>query len=412
MKKTLILTSEKNFAWSSMQEIIPFINDTWLATAGSDHEVRIVNVDTEKLSSYFSFAMMCDNIVSSCFNPAMFKTIAYLRRELKLQFRLFIHLHNQASIACWPMRYWGHPQLFNASDIFISSCSRDAECLKVAYPMAQVRVIPFSYREYDPHPAVPMPTSRINFIFFGRISVQKNLHTLIKSFSIFKKDTPELKWQLRIIGREDNLGSPNMGIPSQNYLQELQDITQQLGLIEEVTFEDFKNRSEIDQILQESRQIFVVPSLHSDENFGMAAFKSLIGQHLAVLSDWGGHTDLKINFPSQVELCPVWSSDRGPCVDAKEFAGALKKASEKYAPHQSTQISEKYNFANIVMQTLELAHVPLSEPSLALKASTEADRILARIPNDLDGKNPQIFDSYTDPTVTPFFRAYGMRTIG
>ena len=45
IKKTAILTSKKNFSWQSMQEIIPFIENIWLASAGENHIVELIDVD-------------------------------------------------------------------------------------------------------------------------------------------------------------------------------------------------------------------------------------------------------------------------------------------------------------------------------------------------------------------------------
>ncbi len=409
--KTLVLTSKKNYVWQSMQEIIPFLVDTWKATAGDSHAVDIVDVDETFFGGYHRKAVEADNLVLTCFTPRIIKTAAFLRNELSLPLRFFIHLHNQATIACWPMRHWGGPQIFRKDDVFISSCSRDAECLKKVYPEAQTSVVPFSYKNLPGRILSPPPNKEeIPFVFIGRVSEQKNLHNLLLALRILRRNHSDLKWRLQVIGAEDGLGSPNMGLKKNAYKNFLINLSKNLELSDSVEFLGYKPRHEIERRLESERCIFISPSLHSDENFGMAAFLSLIKGHLTVLSDWGGHADFSSHFPKQVELCKVFSSPSGPVIYPMDLAKKLLNACRKYSEKLETTVPSAYQFERIRGSYLKLAISSRREAGV-LAASPAADKILSKIPPSPGPGETKIFDSYSDELAHIFFGAYGMRNI-
>lgn len=409
MKNTVVLTSKQNFVWHSMQEIIPFIVDSWKASKAFNHNVRAVDVDEESLTSFLPDLIKADQIVLSCFTPKIFKLAQYLRKEMSSPARFFVHLHNQSTIACWPMRHWGGKDIFQQKDIFISSCTRDADCLKVSYPDAQCEVIPFSFLNYG-EKVISDPTpikSETPFIFIGRLSSQKNLHTLLLSFSLFRKLNPSLNPTLTFVGKADGLGSPNMGMPETGYDQYLNELSHALEIAPFIKFEGFQSRSWVQEKLNEKKWIFIAPSLHSDENFGMAAFQCLSQKHSAVLSDWGGHADFKKYFPDQVILTPVLKTPLGPSIDVNELAKSLYAAAKQYSTNATTIKDSVYYFKSLVQNNTELA---LSEfgTSTHLTASEVAEKILQRAESSDLKNSPKIFDSYADSLSTPFFEAYGM----
>lgn len=406
--KTLVLTSKKNFVWHSMQEIIPFIVESWKDSARAAHQVTVVDIDDRSLPSFFHDLIQSDNIVLSCFTPRLAKIASWARLELKLTSRLITCLHNQSSIACWPFRYWGDKNLFRQDDIFISSCRRDADCLKLTYPDANMAVIPFSYKTPASNNFFQEQT-HVSFIFVGRISEQKNIHTLFLALSLLKKKNPSLSWSLDLIGKEDFLGSPNMGIKGVLRKEDLESLSIQLEIAENVKFHGYQDRSFIDHLLTVKRWIFCIPSLHSDENFGMAAFQFLRNGHLACLSDWGGHTDFKSHFPDQTFLTKVVESSQGPVIDPLEYMHCLEDGIKNYnLPKQS--FPEYYEYKNIVQMNYELAVSAKSHHIDILQVSELGNSILARIPSPMnDDRSPPIFSSYSDPLAFRFFVAYGMQ---
>lgn len=393
-----------------MEEIIPFIEDAWLALNKEDVQVTCLNIDGNKIKSLLIDIMDSSYLVLSCFTPEIFQFASFIRNKLKLNHRFIVHLHNQATIACWPMRKWGSPLLFRKNDIFVSSCRRDADCLKVTFPDAKVVVVPFSFRSLTSDVAIPrLPlTEPVDLFFAGRFSSQKNLHILIISLHLLKKNSPHLKWKMNFYGYQDDLGSPNMGWADQDYLKILKHLVDHFGLSDSIFFHGFVAREELAKIINASRKIFVAPSLHSDENFGMAAFRCLVDGHFAVISDWGGHVDLKENFKDQVELTDVYRSQYGPFINPSNLASKIKSTIEKY---NSIQTQEKvpvyYSLQSIVAQKAELLRKESqkNETDEVLNPSAVADTIFYK---DRESEM-KIFGGYADSLAHHFFSAYGMK---
>lgn len=408
MKNTVILTSKQNFVWHSMQEIIPFIVDSCKAAEDQNHVVRIVDVDELSLQQFLPDLIQAHQVILSCFTPKIFKLAAFLRHEMSSPARFIIHLHNQATIACWPMRFWGGKELFRKKDIFISSCERDAACLKVTYPDAECAVVPFSLKQYleNADAIPPSAESEYPLIFIGRISSQKNLHTLLLSLSLLP---PELrqKTTLTFVGKEDNLGSPNMGFTDTGYLNSLKELTTRLGLSHNVHFAGFQDRAWIQKTLDSKRWIFASPSLHSDENFGMVAFQCLGQNHLTVLSDWGGHADYRTSFPDQTFFAKVYRTHAGPYISPQELADAVFQACAAYKSPPLRKSSQSYTFKSLVEMNRSILNSPPGTDH-ALDASETANILLERAIKHGTATNPKIFDSYEDPLKDPYFESYGM----
>ena len=402
---TVILTSKKNFVWSSMQEIIPFLCLTWNKTQDEEHKIFTFDVDEESFSQKKEIFLKAEQIVLSCFTPNVARLASFLRFELSLSVRFFVHVHNQASIAFWPFRLWGRSDLFQQHDIFVSSCLRDSECVKKTYPNAQVEVLPFSYSWVSDNPIPKLTlTEKVKFIFIGRLSSQKNLHTLLLSLYLLDKVQKKVDWDFTFIGSADNLGSPNMGFKDENYNEYLKKLALDLNLKERVTFLGQLERSEIDQLLAKQKTIFVSPSLHSDENFGMAAFKALINGHNAVLSDWGGHADFKEKFKDQVNLVKVNS---GPSIDPKQLSSALHKSLLSYRTYYEKNIDSYYSMQSIVDKTKLLLMSEWNAENTLLTSAT-GDLILERAKKSVSLGEQKIFNSYNDPLKIDFFTSYGM----
>lgn len=402
---TIVLTSKKNLVWSSMQEIIPFVCLSWTKTQDEKHQVYAFDVDEESFAEKKEIFLKAEQIVLSCFTPNVARIATFLRFELSLNVRFLIHVHNQASIAFWPFRHWGHADLFQQHDIFISSCSRDADCIRKTYPTAQVEIVPFSYSWIDENTIPKLTlTEQINLMFIGRLSSQKNLHTLLLSLHLLKKKQKNINWHFTFIGSADHLGSPNMGFKDDHYDTYLKKLTIDLKLDDQVTFLGQLQRDEIDQILSRQKIIFVSPSLHSDENFGMAAFRALIGGHNAVLSDWGGHADFKSKFSDQVTLVKVNS---GPAIDPAQLLDGLYSSLLSYQKDNTKSIDPYYLMPNIVNKCKMLIVTEWNSEKTLLTSSV-ADLILERAKKSVLLGQQKIFDSYSDPLKTDFFVSYGM----
>ncbi|MES2965542.1 MAG: glycosyltransferase family 4 protein, partial [Bdellovibrionota bacterium] len=359
MKRTVVLTSTENFVWSSMQEIIPMIEMAWKLAAGPRHRVRIVDVGQEKISDYLADVVQADQVVFTCFTAKLARLGEFLRRSANVDGRWIVYLHNQATIGCWPLFAWGMGEQLRSDDVFISSSTRDARTLKLTFPEGDVRVHPFPL----PLPLIEMTkvksTKRTSptFVYSGRLSSQKNVHTLIYAFSLYVNRNGPAK--LVLFGGEDGLGSPNMGFKDEGYESYLRRLVSTLGIEDRVEFAGALPRAELHERLR-TPHVLVSASLHSDENFGMSALRSLCMGAPCVLSAWGGHWDFAKDFSSQLQLVAVHGSDWGPWIDAGEFANAMAKAlrNSSSAKTRASRVPVRYRVGSMAKLLQKLTREP------------------------------------------------------
>lgn len=411
---TVVLTSRENFVWHSMQEIIPAIERAWQRSAiPGVHEVKCIDIDNTRFTELLPALMCADNIVQTCFTHKMCRLGSLIRESFHLDSRFIIHLHSQATIGCWPFHAWGMGKLLTEEDIFVSSCERDARTMSLSFTNGFTVVVPFSNPEQEAanrNASAPTEVTPVPLVFVGRISAQKNLHTLLHAFSLILEKEPSIPARLELFGKEDHLGSPNMGFGSTDYGERLRAIAAELRLGGHVSFRGHVSRNELYESLSGRAHVFVSASLHSDENFGMAAFRSLCGGNTALLSDWGGHADFESRFPDRVTLVPVRHSDEGPFICPRDLALGLLAAIKTYFGTRMPLFPDAYRESHV---SNELAKLALSrrgrkEPLLL---SDAARRILVNRETHAsqNARSTRIFEGYRDPLAHSFFRAYGAR---
>jgi glycosyltransferase involved in cell wall biosynthesis len=402
--RTVVLTSTENFVWSSMQEIIPAIEQAWLASRGPRHEVRIVDVGQQKISEYLADVVRADRIVFTCFTVKLARLGEFLRRDANVDGRWVIYLHNQATIGCWPLFVWGMGNHLRTDDVFISSSKWDARTLKLTFPKADVRVHPFPL----PLPLDEMKKSKMKVptVYSGRLSSQKNVHTLIYAFSLYLERVSDAK--LVVFGGEDGLGSPNMGFKDVGYENYLRQLVHDLKIEEKVEFTGNLPRAELHRRLR-SPHVLVSASLHSDENFGMSALRSLCMGAPCVLSAWGGHADFAEVFGTQLQLVSVHGSEQGPWIDPDEFVKAMVKAARQRP--RASRIPAKYRTGSMAGLLRKLAAEPRAKKRKPLETTPFAKALLEKREESAkttpDGT--KIFSSYADPNSHRLFTSYGMR---
>ena len=417
--KTTILTSKENHVWESMTEIIPSLEQLWKASENSnDHIVEIINVDDKKIADIFFKIIDVDNIVFTAFTTKISIIAKHIREKMNIDARYIFHLHGQATIACWPLFEWGIGNVLMQDDIFISTCTRDQESLNLTFENPTVKLIPFNLSAVNGINIsdLNIPTNNnkeIPLIYIGRISEQKNLHKLLIALHILKINNPKINFKLDIYGKEDNLGSPNMELSFPNYLNYLIDLTATLSIKNNVEFKGFVKRDNLYKNIKNLKHIFISPSIHSDENFGMAAFRSLCMGNQAVLSDWGGHIDFNQYFPKQVNYTSVYNSKAGPHISSTELASKILNAIDNYQTDFTPNIPNYYQDNVISNQLLEIAREnhargpKIQDTPLAKEIHKTRNHFLKQN----NGQGTKIFKSYGDSNATPFFRHYGMKNL-
>ncbi len=409
--RLLILTSRKNYIWVSMEEIISWIEKSWVKWAiQREISYKIINVDESTFVEFTKAALVSDLIVVTCFNTSIASFLTPLRSKLSLPTPWVFYLHGLASFGCWPLFQWKVGQSLTSRDTFIGSCNRDRDQFNLVFQNIPCSIIPFSlHSEKALSPKAQNPIRK--FVFIGRITSQKNLHSLILALSILKTKWSYSDWEMHFFGKEDNYGSPLMGRREKDYQKYLENLANHLKLSEHIHFHGFIPREDIERMMENEQWIFVAPSMHSDENFGMAAFRSLINGHQAILSDWGGHHDFQKEFSQALKLLPVFHSEIGPFMDIKQLAEAFRDAS--YIELPAKKYPDYYSQARLNLEYDELWKRATSEAlTEAVSTSPLVNEILQRRADFIkagtsDGS--QIYGDYQDELKDVFFKAYGER---
>lgn len=419
-KNLVIVTSKENFVWTSMTEIIPWIEQIWVQWAKKNEvPVHVINVDELSLGPALKVLMNAELMVVTCFNLRVARFLTKIRTDFSIDVKMAFYLHNQATIGCWPLLNWKLLSVMTENDTFIGTCQRDAGAMKLNFHNAHTEIIPFSLNELPERAPRHFKNSKRKFAYIGRISAQKNLHTLIWAFSQLLHED----WEFHLFGSDDELGSPLMGLPQIQYKEYLEELIADFNLTQKIHLRGFVPREEIEKEMKDEKWIFVSPSLHGDENFGMAAFRCLVNGHLAVLSDWGGHSDFLKHFKTQSHGVRVYQGDYGPWLDVGELAVILEQAARNnegfdtsLAHYENDILFEKMDKVwNSSRSAKEIFPTPLATDLLKRRAFYVEIQEKLILQNKMKLKEEsrwsQIFENYADPTAHLFHRAYGMENL-
>lgn len=407
----LVLTSRERDWWWSMQEVIPALEGVWTHIGQAGRNVRMLSIPLtpEVEQSLHTSPPRPKHIVITTVTAATERIALLLRQQLGIDAPMTIYLCGDSTEG---FDSWGElADLLTERDLFIVSSEPDAAATRCCFPNAQVAAAPFplvdqfKLNDGDSTPA----TARLAYV--GRVSEQKNLHTLLLSLWIMRTwfgRGPDVT--LDVYGGVDNHGSPNVGLTFADYGGYLECLVEQFGLQDVVTWHGFKSRDWLFDNVHLEPHILVTPSLHSDENFGTSVLASLANGHQVVATAWGGHLGFQESFDEQLTLVPVHRSTLGPVVDPVQLANGLLHAVDRRSTFAVTDtglarareaFSERAG-ADLMLELLDRPDrmpVPLAR-SAALRRIDEQRAAF--------GGGRRIYTGYEDPLLQIFFEAYGM----
>ncbi|MFI5348588.1 MAG: glycosyltransferase [Elusimicrobiota bacterium] len=422
IKPRVVLLTSRCPAWTSLEEIVRSLEKAWrIAGLRSRADVRVLRVGKEFGEDVFPLdafgpLLRADAIAVAVLTPSIARLLDALRRRLKIRTPLIIHSHGEGTTA--GLRFGPLAKALTRDDRLLAASRREARSLRLCWPSARVDVLPFpvadAVRGRAPRRGAPV------LVDAGRLSEQKNLHTLLLALSMLDRRAPQLPWRLHVYGKADGLGSPNMGFRMKSYSGYLRSLARRLGIEKRIIWRGYLPARELRRAL-DRRHVFVSPSLHSDEDFGTAALKSLLAGNSAVLSDWGGHADLKHYFSRQVGLVRPVDSDLGPFIPADRLALALLRALTQSRP-AAAPIRRRllYTTRDCARRLERLSRIAPPFSGRPSPLSGRARRLLdraARLPRTrptapfsssaANPYTPKIFANYGDKFSEPFFAAYG-----
>jgi glycosyltransferase involved in cell wall biosynthesis len=386
-----------------MEEIIPMVEHSWeLLCQKNNYIFEKINADNFSLKDNVQRFLEADLFVVSCFNTKIASVIKLIRGTLQLDTRIAFYVHGLATIALWPLSRFNVIEFFTSNDVFIGTCTGDMQSLKQTFGNVKAKKVPFAIPDHAPSQSTS--NSNIPIAFIGRISPQKNLDSLISAYARFPAELRR-KHPLFLYGAEDHLGYPNLGLHNRFYLNFLKMMVKRLGIEEDVHFKGFVQRDLIQKELGQD-YIFVSPTTHSDENFGMAALRSLLSGVPCVLSDWGGHKEFLEDFSKQIKLVDVHLSFSGPGISTEKLFQALKLSIEGYKK-ELRQVPKKFQLPSIV-STLEEILLEDTQTGVALQTTELAKRVFrqqAFFEKEYQ-ENQRCFRSFEDEAFVAFSKAY------
>lgn len=411
---TLVLTTREKDWWWSLQEITRAIENVWANIARFEEQsVRTLCVpippDMERSLEAGVARIKC--VVITNVTPATVRVALRLRTQMTTPAPMILYVQGDSTEG-----FHAYGELKNAlteNDLFITSCEAEAFATRCSFPSARVSVIPFPLVDQFKIAGgkSPVQAAQTRLAYIGRVSTQKNLHTLLFAMWILhtvRGCTPRVT--LDVYGGEDNLGSPNMGLESPDYGAYLRRLSTSLGLADVVTWHGLKPRDWLFYDVHQEPHVLVSPTLHSDENFGSSVLASLVNGHQVVATAWGGHLEFQGWFSRQLTLVPVHRSTMGPVVHPGLLASAILGATKGVA-------------STVEDATLEAARAEFSEISVTAR-TVAALRLRGQLPAPLEisdtqhliderralfGGGRKIYTAYDDPIAQIFFEAYGMR---
>ncbi len=391
-----IVSSDEVNDWISLIEATVSIMAYWYRYQTSDTILNLLDLSKgiqKSETNKISMNSECMIIVKISKTTSQF---IKLTRTLNPACKMVFHGFESASV------YYANTFLYDVDsclyeeDLWIMSCQADAELAKLAWKKIKTKVVPLKKIEFHKK-SLKTDTEKKHLYFFGRISEQKNIEASIFAVALIADEMRKSRRKFKIFGYEDYLGVPNLRVPGQGYLEELYGIVKRLGLTDLVEFYPAVHVQKMEEELRQG--IFLSPSVHSDENFGLVAFRALRLGAPVILSKWGGHKDLAHHF-SGIEYVDVYETKTGPEINPCQIAHAALQIWKK-----NSIISElKYNQEMISLEWSE-SH-PL-EPS-HLKAGI-INRIKDSFPWGMR-KWPlygKIFQNHQDPNYLAAQRIYG-----
>lgn len=317
-KKILFLVSGEQNHWLSLQTISEHIKHFWLAYQQNGYALEMVNVDEALDKKYVSRLKSYDLIVAPSLSLNTIKVMKLIRNTFGLKTPFVSYVHELPSTFFSALKLRGLTDIFTKDDIMVVQCESDLKLAKLSFENINVQMIPSCFS--SDKGIQPEKYNIKNLFYIGRISEQKGLHFLFWSLSLIKQKLTQGNIKVNIYGVHDHLGMPNWGDGGGLYLDFLGDLIQELGLEELISFHGFSSKPNWGDYVKSKQGAGIFPSLHSDENFGVAPFDLLNEGIPVLLTKWGGYQDLANHYNPLVKNNNVYLSSKGPYIDPNEMA--------------------------------------------------------------------------------------------
>ena len=403
LKQQIFFVESKSSPWFSLNIIKASNRNSFLSMQSEGMQLVMISPSEKKnkLQSDLQFKTLlitAELIIFQNLTNYNVMILKFLRETLKINTPFKIVIHEAASLLCVNWYKRDIENILVEKDIFVCFNQRDIELLKLSFKNIKNFEILIPARMPYTESIKKMNYPVNNLIYYGRISSQKNIHYLLWLIWFVCSKTNK-KPKLYIIGAEDHLGAPHVGIFCKDYLQVLKTLAQDLDILENVVFRDFMTLEQIIELCEKENLTYTSMSTHSDENFGIAPWEMKINNIPTLLSDWGGYQDIERYFSKNPNSIGVYGSDLGPFIDFEElFHSYLNDDSNKLSSFLPFQVNEEF-----------LNECDSNKPLESTKHRTQLIENFERLNISLNLSNSRYFHSYSDIILNRINAIYGQR---
>jgi glycosyltransferase involved in cell wall biosynthesis len=299
-----------------------------------------------------------------------------------------------------------HHKYFKSTDIIVSHCEAELEVTKNFFTNAQVRSVPIAYDEsvFFQLDDAQRQTAKLQMGFrpsdkillhVGRISMEKNLQTVLKVFSVLERLIPNL--HLVAVGEPFEQPFTEFGSYPVNLRATTTKMYRALGIPEEkLHIIDLMDPAGLQRLYNISDAV-VNLTLNHDENFGLAQVEAMACGTPVIGTNWGGLKETIVDGETGYKVSTVVTSALGTKVDwweATQKIAALLNAKDserrRLGANGRKHVTEKYSsrpFDQIVESLLAEA-MELKESKTESLALSRFGREYFEICQPLRGKFP------------------------
>lgn len=239
------------------------------------------------------FVAHCDLIVGRIDDKVLAAREALDRRPPLIGFLMGTMSRGAADMSGWA-------RCLRSTDIIVGNCDGDVGITSKFFTNAQIRKLPFSIDEKTFCPIDEQQRNAIRaemrfkpsdkvLLYCGRISLEKNLHTLLRVFSVLQDLVPDI--HLVVAGDPAMIQFQAMGVYPLSSTGILMKLMNELRInTEQVHFIGGRGSTQL-RDLYAIADVLVNFTLHHDENFGLAQVEAMACGTPVVGTSWGGLKD-------------------------------------------------------------------------------------------------------------------------
>jgi glycosyltransferase involved in cell wall biosynthesis len=191
-------------------------------------------------------------------------------------------------------------QYLRSTDVLVGNCKADLEIAKKFFRNAQTRLVPFAFDESAYYPLDEQQRISIKaemgfdkdarvLLYVGRLTLEKNVHTLLKIFSALQHLISNL--YLIVVGEFLDVPFTELGVYSLNIASTLIRLIDKLKIpADRIQLLGGKNPAQL-RDLYNVADVLVNMTIHHDENFGYSQVESMACGTPVVGTSWGGLKD-------------------------------------------------------------------------------------------------------------------------